>query len=660
MQNFFERARYQDSPLRMVSDFLRIQDDLEAAKEYERMRFVGYVLEIGYDKVTIITSDPYKIAVGGVPRGSFLIMVPDNIGDLPPHFTLLRVRDTAETPLKREVQQTYFELHKKSMPEIDRWTQGELQWGALETSVLGMFYPDPRDENKVAFSGDVNNVVSAHRYKIYSPDQGLLDLIVNGLVSQTNRWSLGRLRSTECELTFDELEDSDTPVNISVNDIKGFRTALFGKTRLGKSNIVKLIVQSVIESTRDDRSVGQLIFDVNGEYANTNEQNIGIKEAYPETTEVYALTQRASTPSSPLRLNFYEQPESCIKVLSGFLSQDRQMSNYIRSFGSVTLPSVSEIQALPQGERDRLIRKLHTYWAILHRAGFESNTTRLQGLDLRGNNATTFNPHYSVRLREAAYAHAGVDIADPPRNLEELASELEVIANYRANAPRNAVPLRSTGTSGEPIFDSDDIALLDFLSPQSGTGPGILRAYRGYHSPTAADFEGDIMRLLDNGMTVILDLGSASDEIRQYFSDMLSRAVFRHQEAKFVENRLQNHYIQLYFEEAHNLFPKDNDNFTGVYARFAKEGAKFHIGMVYSTQSPSTINRELLVQTENFFVGHIPSKDELRTLTNLQVAFEDVQQDIMKSRSPGFMRMITFSHRYIIPVQARHFRREES
>jgi hypothetical protein len=44
-----------------------------------------------------------------------------------------------------------------------------------------MFYGDPTDTSRLAFSGDVNNVVSAHRYKVFAPDQSLLDLIVNGL-----------------------------------------------------------------------------------------------------------------------------------------------------------------------------------------------------------------------------------------------------------------------------------------------------------------------------------------------------------------------------------------------------------------------------------------------------------------------------------------------
>ena len=77
--------------------------------------------------------------------------------------------------------------------------------------------------------------------------------------------------------------------------------------------------------------------------------------------------------------------------------------------------------------------------------------------------------------------------------------------------------------------------------------------------------------------------------------------------------------------------------------------------MVYSTQSPSTINKDLLAQTENFFVGHLSSQDEARSLGRVQIAFEGVEQDILKAKTPGYMRMLTMSHRFIIPVQAVKF-----
>jgi len=62
-----------------------------------------------------------------------------------------------------------------------------------------------------------------------------------------------------------------------------------------------------------------------------------------------------------------------------------------------------------------------------------------------------------------------------------------------------------------------------------------------------------------------------------------------------------------------------------------------------------------LIQTENFFVGHISSIDELNALARLQILFDGLQKDITSTRKPGYMRMLTFSHRFAIPVQAKLF-----
>jgi hypothetical protein len=160
-----------------------------------------------------------------------------------------------------------------------------------------------------------------------------------------------------------------------MKDFKGCRTAMFGKTRLGKSNVVKLIAQGMLNATAQDNSVGQLIFDVNGEYANDNPQdgNRSIRSAYSNRCVVYALTTRQGTPSRALRLNFYEQPESCIEVLASMLQQDNKASNYIRSFASIKLPAIESIATMQEGDKTRAIRKIQMYWAILAKAGFAAD-----------------------------------------------------------------------------------------------------------------------------------------------------------------------------------------------------------------------------------------------------------------------------------------------
>ncbi|WP_175807616.1 ATP-binding protein [Burkholderia cenocepacia] len=661
-------AATQGNPIDALRTFLEAETRNEQARRIQDMRFVGYVLELGYDTAKIITSDPYKLAVGGIPRGSFLIMTPVNAGKTPPHFTLLRVTGVSPTPLSNQVQQTYFELHKKSMPELDVWTQSELQWGALDCDVLGMFYANPQDMQRLEFSGDVNNVVSAHRYKVFAPDDALLRLIVNGMVKAEQRYTIGNLRTMECGL-FSDGAVTNIPVEVSMRDFKGCRTAMFGKTRLGKSNVVKILAQAMLNATQADNSVGQLVFDINGEYANDNPQdgNRSLRSANDSRCDVYALTERQGTPSRPLRLNFYEQPESTLEILGSMLAQDNRASGYVASFASVKLPDISSTAGLPQGEQTRPVRKILLYWAILHKAGYAADETRLRGIRLQVPGAGVFDPKFSKDLRLAAYrmlrpteiridAKGQEDAPAAPNTLDTLLAELEIIAEFRRREPQNALFTSTNGKSGRTLFDSDDAALLDFLSPGPGrSGPTLIRPYRVFHSPQAGAFVDEILGLLDSGRTVILDLGNATDQIRRYFADMLSRAVFSHQETKFVENQLSNTFVQLYFEEAHNLFPPDSKDLTGVYARFAKEGAKFHIGMVYSTQSPSTINKELLAQTENFFVGHLSSQDETRALSRVQIAFAGVEDDILKAKTPGYMRMLTMSHRYVVPTQAFRF-----
>src|SRR5215470_17803744 len=102
LSSLVNTAATQGNPIEALRIFLDNEERVEAARQVDKMRFVGYVLELGFESAKIITSDPYKIAVGGIPRGSFLIMTPTNITDVAPHFTLLRVTGVSPTPLSNQ------------------------------------------------------------------------------------------------------------------------------------------------------------------------------------------------------------------------------------------------------------------------------------------------------------------------------------------------------------------------------------------------------------------------------------------------------------------------------------------------------------------------------------------------------------------------------
>jgi hypothetical protein len=415
---------------------------------------------------------------------------------------------------------------------------------------------------------------------------------------------------------------------------------------LGKSNVVKLIIQSLIETTKKAKNVGQLIFDINGEYANDNPQddNLSIAGAYPDYCVVYALTKKEKTQSKPLKLDFYEHPESSHKIIGTLLREAGRGSIYIERFLSVDIPSLDELSELEYGDKNRATRKILIYWAILNKAGYDADLQKLKS-------KMSIDPKLNKDAMEKIF---GKETKNWPKinSLDDLTSFFERVIDVDR---QSKIP---SSTHNKNLFDSDDEALFNFLEPTSSVsaGPGLLQRYRIYHDKNAGNFIAQILDELDNGKTVILDLGNANEEVMHYFSRELSLAVFRNQTTKFTSNKLGNHFIQLYFEEAHNLFGfNDNSDDTLIYRRFAKEGAKYHIGMVYSTQSPTTINPDLLAQTENFFIAHLSSQDDVNKLAKLNIAYDSLRNDILQAKTIGYIRMLTRSHRFVVSMQALRF-----
>ena len=123
---------------------------------------------------------------------------------------------------------------------------------------------------------------------------------------------------------------------------------MFGKTRLGKSNVVKLVAQSLIETTETSMDVGQIIFDINGEYANDNPQDNekSIATSYPKRCVVYALSKKEGTQSKELKINFYESPKESHKIIRTLLREAGRGSIYIERFLSVDIPSIEHLKEL--------------------------------------------------------------------------------------------------------------------------------------------------------------------------------------------------------------------------------------------------------------------------------------------------------------------------
>jgi len=613
--------------------------------------FVGRPFACDYTTVKVLMNDKWKNNVGGVPAGAFLLCFYDGESSVE-EAAMLRVVEPTPLPTDSEVISSMVEYYKEDQPpggatqkKLDTFTRYEFMFSGLSCRVLGTYYRDSQGE--VVFGADLENFYSAHNYSVFKPRGRVLEYIVNfregeGVPGGPEQTRLGTVRYSASRR-----QDAGEPVPIYVSalDFVGKRTALFGMTRTGKSNTVKKILESICSLSSKSvvmdgqplKPVGQIIFDVNGEYANANQQDEGtaIFEMFAGDTTRYSLLEKPGF--EVMKLNFHGDIEAGFGLLQSFLAEDD--SDYVRSFLSIDLSPAAQDDFEAKTRKDRTIA---AYRACLVAAGFTCGTQKIK---FQGNKdvnqiAGGIDPSLGLSGEDAVSWFTAIweNYADP------------YFATYRQKH------------GGREWADEDLKAVLVMLTRKkqpanAATISGFrkLQPFKQYHSPTnTSSFENDIVAKLRGGQIVIIDLSQGDPQLQATYAERICRKIFSDAMNRFIGNEDQN-YIQLYFEEAHNLFPKKDDkDLSQIYNRLAKEGAKLRLGLVYATQEVSSISGNVLKNTQNWFVSHLNNRDELKEVEKFY-DFEDFTDSLRRAPDRGFIRMKTYSNAFIVPVQIDRF-----
>lgn len=469
--------------------------------------FVGRPYSINYNKANLLVSDYWKHKVKGIPQGSFLLAFYDNPydGDIY-EALLLRVLNPSSLPSDSNVISSMVEYYKDNLntsgkkSDLDDFTKYEFSFSGLECRILGTFY---KEGDNFEFGADVENFYSAHNYKIFKATNKILELIVNQrdkdlIAGGETEFAIGRVRYSSSR-RFITQDESINKVEVYINpgDMLGKRTALFGMTRTGKSNSVKKVIEATVEISKNAKydsltsapsgrenvmepidsetgapkfPVGQIIFDINGEYANANLQDKGtaIFDLYKELVIRYSVLDKTDEGFKVLKTNFYTEIQAGFELVRSTLIQDS--SNYIQSICAIDLNKPDgyekQIQDRTSDEKNAANlydRKVALYKACLHSAGFRSSNS---GVKFFGDQATinqiipSIEPHKGISLDECITWFSAIYEATGDQNL------LIYFNQYRQN-------------KGFDYLDEDMRALLIFLTRKSTpNGSANLSGFR--------------------------------------------------------------------------------------------------------------------------------------------------------------------------------------
>jgi DNA helicase HerA-like ATPase len=654
-----------------LTDALKALDGVDIfAEAKNEEHLVGHTFYIDYSSANLLVSDAWKQRAGGLPQGSFLLAFYENEPGVD-EAMLLRVIEPTTLPTDSEVVGSMIEYYKDNLKtsgsdsKIDNFTRFHFSWSGLKCRILGTFYRD--QDGEIQFGADVENFYSANNYSVYKPQGKVLEYLINfrdgsGTAGGQADAKIGKVRYSSSR-RFPATEP--VTVYVSPTDFLGKRTALFGMTRTGKSNTVKKIIQATTE-TGDKATqilgnstetqpylengcpsypVGQIIFDINGEYANENMQDAGtaISAIYKDKTVRYSVLEKPGF--KIMKVNFYRELAEGLSMLTGWLQERNANADYVSSFTSISLEKPEDYDQ-DKGVQTRYDRLSAAYQCVLYKAGYAppSPTIRFQGAK-----------EINEQIKEGGVDPSqGISWDDAVLWWEWVWENQsnEFFLNYKKKKGRDWA---------DQDLQSTLIMLTGKKTPTTSTpvsGYKKLVPYSKYHtSKSDKPFTTEIVEELRAGKIVIIDLSQGDEEVQQNFSDKICRALFGDSMRRFIDNKPTN-FVQMYFEEAHNIFPKKDDkDLSNIYNRLAKEGAKLSLGLLYATQEVSSISSNILKNTQNWFIAHLNNEDEIRELRKYY-DFADFADSLVKfsaSNDKGFVRMKTYSNAFIVPVQIDKF-----
>ena len=704
----------QDTPKQFLTEVARdlgkrTKEDVqsELAHMVDPDQYIGDLITLDYGHADILIHDTQRNQAKGIPHGCLLLATRITPADLSakrlpedPSLLLVRVSESVRLRSDADLETARLEAVKRAndtdqtydeLGYTDQFTLNMLRYSGIRCRILGTFracQSGSDNEWIIHFGSDISNFNAGQGMKIYKPTGPSLERIVNRRridEGSSSARKIGRLRYSAAILEQDAPEA--VPVSIQAGEFIAQRTALFGMTRTGKSNTTKTIAKALFELRSEDggEKVGQLIFDPNGEYANDNPQDQGClrnlqyeRPEYKGDVQTYGSHKHPHDPERNItKFNFYGTQEPAkppdngqhLERLLHSLYQGKQIiddalaeetAGYVTDFRNARLDDTrGAVGERAHGEYTRFRRRLFVYRCTLVKAGFKPpeqppNTDGLFSEKIRKSMTESTETAQYVSLLDGNADRMTWDVAGNFVQAFAQWIKTPVFQQFDGDYARKH--------QGRNWSDSH---LKGLLRIYDGTrGLAMARNARVWHDLSSdEDYAEAVVRQVREGKLVIVDQLLGDPELNRQAAARIVLGLFKAQQQNFSNARVdpitgeivQPPHVIIYAEEAHTLLPRSSeDDNTNIWARIAKEGAKFNIGMVYSTQEPSSIQANILKNTENWFIAHLNNTDETNQISKFN-DFKDFAGSIRNVSEKGLVKMRTQSSYFTIPVQIDEF-----
>lgn len=464
-------------------------------------------------------------------------------------------------------------------------------------------------------------------------------------------------------------------ISLNINRFFNIHTAVLGNTGSGKSNTIAYILQQVFKKI-ENHPIGAkvILFDVNGEY---EQAFMGQFSPIIDVKFYKPIIKKEGKGKVAFYLPYYLL--NLDEWLAFLMASERTQ----KPFWDKVLQECFKFYRMFQEDNDTATYVNYFKWKIrnilvdvISKADSDtSKITAAQGVVVKCKEMVTSmnrDTHQLIEFLEDINQHCAISYG---KNDGALSS---YIGNIELN-DEEAIKIDSRRLRTGEYFDyrflkiAVDIVLLE----EEAKGNTRIREYTStminrldyfLENPDCEFMRGEkksqndqedylknsfqIGKDCKKNQLIIIDSSEVGSDILELMTSVVSRMIFDYRKDKEGEER-RKQPIHLILDEAHRYIKKDAEYILkeNIFERIAREGRKFSLYLLISSQRPSELSTTVLSQCGNYIIHRIQNDVDMKYIYSVLPYFSDDYTTKIKQAVPG--EALIFGNCVPMPLQVK-------
>jgi ABC-type dipeptide/oligopeptide/nickel transport system ATPase component len=418
--------------------------------------------------------------------------------------------------------------------------------------------------------------------------------------------------------------DSANRVSLKINSLIPQHIGIFGNTGSGKSNTVaKLLKEYINKIPNESQNAKIIIFDLNNEYGSNSVIRDGVGKRVYKLSTHKQFDEISEEEKIPFDFNELSADNLCTIFNVTEITQQPVVRSTWRK-----IKDPEYINNFETNIRNAIYRIIRNAKVQIFRTLNYYAHEYIKGLD-----AISYN----------AWNNSGFYI-DPPaktrqymNNFERAKEELEQIICIKP--PKTWIKKFYLELIIQIANSSESGTNFEHIQPLIPRGNQIVQDLtKIFRDPTSKDKKiPDLKEKL-----IVIQLGNTNTKIRELIPSLFSEMLFQSAVSVKKDEKVKK-ITTIVVDEGHNLLAKPTDdafnrshkNTLRVFERIIKEGRKFGMYLLISSQRPSDISETITSQLHNYFIHRLVNPNDIEKIRRTVSFMGDNSLKMMSNLGQG-------------------------